>query len=176
MRLAVHALVGMPMVVFGALLQLGQSVPHLRAFGAALIVAGSILAWFGVSGKGVGAIGWSAVGGLAAAGLAASLFFVREDIGCMFCYHRGQGYPWGFVHTGFTHDDMPTVERAHELMAERPGIASRSFDAFGAALDAVFWASVALPLVTVVARVRAAFRHSSEVMAKAPTGSGTTPS
>lgn len=71
----------------------------------------------------------------------------------MFCYHRGQGYPWGWLDTGFTDSDMPTVQRAHEILASHPEVASRTVDWMKVLVDGVFWGYIALPLAVVAAQL-----------------------
>lgn len=164
MRRGLYLLVGLPGVLAGAMLLPGRPQSHYAAFAGALVAGGAALVWLGVSGERLGRVGWLACGALAVAGLFGSLLVVREEVACMFCYHRGQGYPWGWLDTGFANDDMPTVQRAHQIMASNPGVASRTVDWMKVLVDGVFWGYVALPLVVVAAQVSRMARRTRPAM------------
>lgn len=149
MQRGLYTIAAVPSVIAGTLLLLSGPPGHQVAFAAALVAGGAALIWLGVGGRRIGRAGWAAVGVLTIAGFFASLLVVREDIACMFCYHRGRGYPWGWLDTDFTNPDMATVDRAHQIMATDPGVARPTLDGFKVILDGVFWAYVALPLVIV---------------------------
>ena len=139
--------------LLGAGLFLGNRQQHYAAFAAATVTGGLTLVWLAVGRRRPGRaalVGW---GLLTLAGMLGSLLIWREQVGCMFCYHRGQGYPWGWLDVGFDHPDMPTLRRAHEIMKADPDLADWSFDRPKALLDAVFWGYVALPVVVLAARV-----------------------
>lgn len=153
MRLGLYTLVGVPSVIAGTVLLLGRPQSQYVAFAGALVAGGSALAWLGVSGRRLGRAGWLVCGALAVAGLFGSLLVVREEIACMYCYHRGQGYPWGWLDTGFAHPDMPTLQRAHQIMATNPEVMSRAVDWMKVLVDGVFWGYVALPLAAVATHV-----------------------
>ena len=160
MRRSLYIIAAVPSMMMGTLLLLSRPPGHQVAFAAALVAGGAALLWLGVGGRRIGRAGWIAVGVLTIAGFFASLLVVREDIECMFCYHRGQGYPWGWLDTEFTNPDIPSLHRAHQIMAADPGVAVPTLDGLKMILDGVFWAYVALPLVVVSTPVCRALRRS----------------
>jgi hypothetical protein len=167
MRLGLYTLVGLPSVIAGIMLLLGGPQSHYAAFAGALVAGGSALVWLGVSGRRIGRAGWLACGALAIAGLFGSLLVVREEVACMYCYHRGQGYPWGWLDSGFTHSDMPTLQRAHQIMAANPEVASRAVDWMKVLVNGVFWGFVALPLAVAATQVSRMLRPARRVVRSA---------
>jgi uncharacterized membrane protein len=120
----------------------------------AFVVCGATLVWLGISGRRIGWVGWIAVAVLAPTAAVGSLLVDHEQIACMYCYHRAQGFPLAFLDTGFTHEDMPTVQRAHEIMAANPGIASRGVDWMALVVNGLFWLCVVVSIVVVIRLVR----------------------
>ncbi|MEV4417509.1 hypothetical protein [Catellatospora sp. NPDC049609] len=91
-------------------LLLSSGMSHWLVFGAVLAAGGAALLAAGLRGPVPGPLAWAAIAVLALAGLAASLLVVREDVCCMFAYHRGLGYPWGWLDSHAEAETMAAVE------------------------------------------------------------------
>ncbi|GAA3791692.1 hypothetical protein GCM10022226_08380 [Sphaerisporangium flaviroseum] len=146
-------------VALGALALLasgGQS--HYLAFGAALCLGGALLVWAGVTARPIGRIGWLATGMLGLAGLFLSLLVSREDVCCMFGYHRGLGYPWGWLDSDATADSMAAIE----AMKSSPEGLEQTVDWPKVVFDGLFWWHAALIVVVPITRVRRAARGPSQ--------------
>ncbi|MEU3454902.1 hypothetical protein ABZ671_15065 [Micromonospora sp. NPDC006766] len=164
MRLNPYAFMGLSSLIAGpVVLLLGRLQSDYAAFAGALVAGGSALVWLGISGRRIGRAAWIAVGALAVVGVFGSLLIVREEISCMYCYYGQQGYPWGWIDTGFSHDHMPTVQHAHQIMATNPEIVGRSIDGFKAFVDGTFWGYVALPLAAVTTQVGRVLQQARQV-------------
>lgn len=124
--------------LLGLALSGGQS--HYLVFGAVLVAGGAVLLWLGLSGGRPGVPAWSAVGVLAVAGLLAGLLVVREDVCCMFVYHRNLGYPWAWLDSHLEVETMAQVE----AIAAAPGDLPRHLDLPKLIIDAIFWLNAAI--------------------------------
>jgi hypothetical protein len=126
----------------------GQS--HYLAFSASLGAGGAMLAWLGLTARPMGWIAWTATAALGAAGLFLSLLVVHESVDCMFCYHRGMGYPWGWLDSGGSAETMEMID----AMRADPGALDKTIDWPKVVLDGLFWWHVAVVAVVPVARFR----------------------
>lgn len=131
-------------LMLGALMLLvsGGGVHYLVTAGV-LVASGAALIWRGVAQSPPTRWGWLVAGALASAGLVLSLFVVREEVCCMFAYHRGLGYPWAWLDAGGTADTLAGVE---ELRAN-PGLLNWHLNWLKLIIDGLFWAYAALLLV-----------------------------
>jgi hypothetical protein len=130
----------------------GQS--HYLAFGAALGAGGAVLVWAGFTGRRVGGLAWAVTAALGTAGLFLSLLVVRETVCCMFGYHRGMGYPWGWLDSAAAAD---TMERIDAIRAD-PGRLARTVDWPKVVVDGLFWWHLAVvAVVPVVLTLRRRF-------------------
>ncbi|MFG1710719.1 hypothetical protein ACFLIM_46910 [Nonomuraea sp. M3C6] len=123
----------------------GQS--HYLAFSASLCAGGALLAWLGFTARRIGWSAWVAMGVLGTAALFLSLLVVREDVCCMFGYHRGLGYPWGWLDSDASADSMDVIE----AYRSNPGELEKIVDWPKVVLDGLFWwhlAAVAVLPVT----------------------------
>lgn len=144
--------VGAFSVLIGALALLASGgMGHYLAFGAVLCAGGTLLGWSALAGRPVWIAGLAASIPLGVAGLLLSLLISREEVCCMFGYHRGLGYPWNWVTRYGTADTLAGIE---ELRRGRGGLAT-SINPAKAALDGLFWWHLGL---LVVFSARWAFR------------------
>ncbi|MFI7698692.1 hypothetical protein [Nonomuraea sp. NPDC049480] len=137
------------MLVAALALSMSGGQSHYLAFGASLGAGGVILAWLGFTARRIGWIAWAATAALGTAGLFLSLLVVRETVCCMFGYHRGTGYPWGWLDSGASAETMEMIET---LRAD-PGRLEKTVDWPKVLLDGLFWWHVAVVVVAPVARV-----------------------
>ncbi|MEQ7006863.1 hypothetical protein ABN028_11845 [Actinopolymorpha sp. B17G11] len=135
LRTVVLVLVGVSGASFGALALIPPTPPHDLAFGLVLCAGGVLLTWVGLTSRRVGRIAWLATVVVALAGLFLSLLVVREDVCCMYAYHRGLGFPWGWLDSGATVATRAAVE---ELQAN-PGQLATQIDVAKMGLDTAFW-------------------------------------
>ncbi|TMR09945.1 hypothetical protein ETD86_41490 [Nonomuraea turkmeniaca] len=130
----------------------GQS--HYLTFGASLCTGGVALAWLGFTGRRAGRAAWAVTLTLGAAGLFLSLLVVRETVCCMFGYHRGMGYPWGWLDSAASAETMEQIEA---LRAD-PGRLEKTVDWPKVVLDGLFWwhiaAAAVLPLSQALGKAR----------------------
>ncbi|MEU8075489.1 hypothetical protein AB0B31_08555 [Catellatospora citrea] len=141
LRMVVFLCAGVASAAIGLLaLVTSVGVAYYTVFGMVLGCAGAVLAWLGLADLRPGPIVWAAVAVLAVIGLLASLLVVREDICCMFGYHRGLGYPWGWLDSGA---DAATLDEIEEIAAA-PERLPLHLDPFKLLLDALFWTQAAV--------------------------------
>jgi hypothetical protein len=138
-------------------LQVNQS--HYLAFGLVLCAGGAVLALLGIAARRFPRPSWWITSALGLAGLLLSLFVVREDICCMYGYHRGLGYPWGWLDMHTSADALAAIEAAKS----DPRRLDTSIDILKVILDGLFWWHVALlavvPLTQVGHVLRRDHRH-----------------
>ncbi|TWP46950.1 hypothetical protein FKR81_33370 [Lentzea tibetensis] len=139
-------------------LVMGRPLSSDWALPAALMAAGSVLVWLGVRDRRVGWAGLVAWGVLVLAGVFGSLLVSTEKIACMYCYHETRGYPYSGLEASFVDADMPTLQRAHEIMAANPDVVNHRVDWVALVGNAVFWGCWALFLVVVTTQVSRMFR------------------
>jgi hypothetical protein len=148
LRTVVLVLVGVSGGSFGALAMIPPVQRHYLVFGLVLCAGGALLTWVGVTSRRVGRIAWLATVVLCVAGLFLSLFVVREDVCCAYGYHRGLGFPWGWL------DSSATVDSAAEVKAIQadPSQLATQLDTMMLGLDAAFWWYAAVVLVVPASR------------------------
>lgn len=139
-------------------LVVGRPLRSDWTFAAALMAGGATLVWLGIRDRRIGRAGLVAWGVLVVAGVFGSLLVTTEKIACMYCYHEARGYPMFWFDTSFTHSDMPTLQRAYEIMATNPDVVNRSVDWGALSVNGVFWACSALFLVVVTTQVSRVLR------------------
>ncbi|MEV5895917.1 hypothetical protein [Nonomuraea fuscirosea] len=156
MRLWAWGLFGAASVLVGAVALSGSwAQPHYVAFGAALCMGGALLLWVAVTARRVGRIGWLATTTLTLAGLFLSMLVVREDVCCMYGYHRGLGYPWAWLDSYATADSMAAID----AMRSDPAALEKSVDWLKVVLDGLFWWHAAVLVVVPVMRARRWFQR-----------------
>ncbi|WP_127934935.1 hypothetical protein [Nonomuraea polychroma] len=116
----------------------GQS--HYLAFGASTCAGGLVLAWLGFTGHRAGWVAWAVTAALGTAGLFLSLLVVRETVCCMFGYHRGMGYPWGWLDSGASAETMEQIE----ALRANPWRLEKTVDWPKVVLDGLFWWHIAV--------------------------------
>ncbi|MGP3913043.1 hypothetical protein [Nonomuraea sp. 10N515B] len=116
----------------------GQS--HYLAFSASMCTGGVVLAWLGFTGRRACWVAWAVTAALGAAGLFLSLLVVRETVCCMFGYHRGMGYPWGWLDIGGSAETMEQIE----ALRANPWRLEKTVDWPKVVLDGLFWWHVAV--------------------------------
>ncbi|MEV0166618.1 hypothetical protein [Nonomuraea fuscirosea] len=156
MHLWAWGLFGVASVLVGAaaLLQSGAQ-PHYVAFGTALCLGGALLVWVAVTARRVGRISWLATTALTLAGLFLSMLVVREDVCCMYGYHRGLGYPWAWLDSYATADNMAAID----AIRSDPAALEKSVDWLKVVLDGLFWWHVALLVVVPAMQARRRFQR-----------------
>ncbi|WP_152990767.1 hypothetical protein [Sphaerimonospora mesophila] len=122
----------------------GQS--HYVAFGLVVCVGGALLVLVAVAALRIGRMGWLVTIGLTLAGLFFSLLVAREDVCCMYGYHRGLGYPWGWLDSYIVAEDMAVIDAARS----DPAVLEKKVDWLKVVLDGLFWLHVALLFVVPV--------------------------
>jgi hypothetical protein len=151
-HLYIRGLAGTASMLIGALaLSASGGQSHYLAFSAALCTGGAVLTWVGFTGRRLDRIAWVVIALLAVAGLFLSLLVVREDVCCMFGYHRGLGYPWGWLDSSASADTMDVIDRYRA----DPGKLERTVDWPKVVFDGLFWwhaAVVAVLPATLVLR------------------------
>lgn len=165
LRMVVFLCAGVASAAVGLLaLVTHVGIGYYTVFGMVLGCAGAVLAWLGLADLRPGPIVWAGVAVLAAVGLLAGLLVVREDICCMFGYHRGLGYPWSWLDSAA---DAATLDEIEEIAAA-PERLPLHLDPLKLLLDALFWTQAAIlaviPAVLVLRRAETDTRGDHEVM------------
>ncbi|MEU8401935.1 hypothetical protein AB0C28_42705 [Nonomuraea sp. NPDC048892] len=156
MRLRACGLFGTASILVGALALMGSGAQtHYIAFGTALCLGGALLVWVAITSRRIGRIGWLAITALTLAGLFLSMLVVREDVCCMFGYHRGLGYPWGWLDSYATADTMAAID----AMRSDPAALETSVDWLKVVLDGLFWWHVAVLVVVPAMQVGRRFQR-----------------
>lgn len=150
-RRLVRILVGLASTGIGILALAGSGLPHYHVFGIVLVGSGTVLAWLGLAKRPVGRVAWSATLACGAIGLLLSLLVVREDHCCMFGYHRGRGYPWGWLDSGAVADTRGALEAK-----KAAGQLHTTVDRLKVVMDGLFWWHAAVLLVVPASQVRRA--------------------
>lgn len=139
---AVRILAGVASAGIGIVAVAGSELSHYRVFGTVLVGGGAFLVWLGVAKRPVGRIAWLAVTACGAIGLFLSLLVVREDSCCMFGYHRGRGYPWGWLDSSAVAETREALE-----VTKAAGQLSTTVDRLKVVLDGLFWWHAAVLVV-----------------------------
>ncbi|MCA2180059.1 hypothetical protein LDL08_28145 [Nonomuraea glycinis] len=156
MHFRAWGLFGAASVIVGAVALLGSGAQtHYVAFGAALCMGGALLVWVAVTARRVGRIGWLATTALTLAGLFLSMLVEREDVCCMYGYHRGLGYPWAWLDSYATADSMAAIA----AMRSNPAKLEKSVDWLKVVLDGLFWWHVAVLVVVPVMQAGRRFQR-----------------
>jgi hypothetical protein len=148
LRTLLLVLVGVTGASFGAFALIPSTQRHHLAFSLALCTGGALLTWVGLTSRRVGQIAWLATVLLAVAGVLVSLLVVREDVCCMFAYHRGLGYPWGWLDSGAT---VATKAEVRRIQAD-PAQLDLRLDVAKLGLDTAFWWYAAVLVCVPVSR------------------------
>ncbi|WP_326634767.1 hypothetical protein OIE67_52975 [Nonomuraea fuscirosea] len=87
---------------------------------------------------------------LTLAGLFLSMLVVCEDVCCMYGYHRGLGYPWAWLDSYTTTDNVAAID----AIRSDPAALEKSVDWSKVVLDGLFWWHVALLVVVPAMQAR----------------------